>query len=231
MKKRTLFFRSFPVAALILSIFASLMLSACVGNKKEPVLPPIRMSERSSHGSIGGSMTTLEAEVNYSDAVACVRIGDWLGDHSDKVTTKFEAEVIEVIKGELPTKITLLQDGTSESTFANYPLFTAGNELLVLLKKSNSKAAQNENTYWITGSYFTVFDIVTFDSGEEYALARRSLLADTLQGTVRDLSGDNMLGESVLNELKRNDSIWNEVNRERTNIYSLDELISAIKGY
>lgn len=231
MKKRTI--KLIPACALILSIAAGLLLSACAVEEKEPVLPPIRMSENPARGSVVGPIGSPSELIEGSDAIACVRIGDWLGDTGDTITTMFEAEVTEVIKGELPKKITLLQEGASDFTFEGHPLFTAGNELLVFLTKCrnfpDARYTLPDNAYVTAGAYITVFDIVTLESGERYAVPRHRAAAYIVPPSVRNLENDRLLIKEVFKELKLSDNIWEKLNRNEGRFYSLDEFISAIK--
>lgn len=235
--------RSFIAAAAAIGIASAAALTLLilgskgllnVPEKKEAVLPPIRMSESPAIGSIGGPLGSARELIEGSDAIACVRIGDWLGDSGDTITTMFEAEVTEVIKGDLPKKITLLQGGTSEFTFAGHPLFTAGNELLVFLIKCENSPGRRytlpDNSYVSAGAQITVFDIVTLENGEKYAIPRHRAHY-SIMPAVSNLSGDRKLMQQALDALKEADSIWEEVNKDDRYLYSLDNFIAAIKRF
>lgn len=233
MNNMTRFYRQITAAALICCFLAALMLPGCKEEGREAVLPPIRMSDHPANGSIGGPLGSLKEAAEASDAVACVRIGDWLGDHEDKVTTMFEAEVTRIVKGELPERIVLHQDGTSEYTYTNYPLFTAGNEMLVLLKKTRPHPGYggktSDDAYYISGAFLTVFDIVTLDSGESYAIPRRALDDEFYPEEVDNFAYDLRLTEKVSEELVRSDGIWKRIDRSFDRIFSLDELAESLK--
>lgn len=202
---------------------------------KQPVLPPIRMSERPGFCSFVMPYNTPREFVEGSDAIARVRIGDWLGDTGDMITTKFEAEVTELIKGELPKKITLLQEGGSDFTLRGNPLYTAGNELLLFLNKCQNFPGQRytlpDDAYISSCSYIAVFDIVRLENGEEYALARHRLVKNLVPGRAFNVAtGQNQrLRDEISAALKRSDPIWETTQREMGYIYSLDALIAGIK--
>lgn len=234
MKKRTLFPRFFTAAALILSILAGALLVSCAGNKKEPVVPPVRTAGKlliDYSTSIEERMTDA---VENADAVAYVRIGDWLGDTDDSYAM-YEFETVELIRGELPEGSVLLQDGSSTGTIPNFPLFTAGNELLLFLKKCGDYTKEHLNlpndSYFIGGSSYTVSDIVTLESGQKFLIPRESMFANgVLPGVANSIAADIKLRESCLDELKRADEIWNDIPRSINYVCYLDKIIAAIKA-
>lgn len=134
-------------------------------SEKEIILPPTRYGKYDTICALVESYT-FESAFKESDMVARVRVGNWLGEKERSWITYFEADVIEIYKGDEIGNIVLLQDADSDSTLKWYPLFTYGNELLVFLKHGLDE--QYENTYWIIGSYTTVFDVITTDSGDVY---------------------------------------------------------------
>ena len=228
MKKRTSFPRFFTAAALILSILAGALLVSCAGNKKEPVLPPVRMT-----GKLLIDYST-SIEERMADAVAYVRIGDWLGD-TDDVYAMYEFETVELIRGELPEGSVLLQDGSSTGTIPDFPLFTAGNELLLFLKKCGDYSKEHLNlpndSYFIGGSSYTVSDIVTLESGQKFLIPRESMFANgVLPGVAESIAADIKLRASCLDELRRADEIWNDIPRRSNYVCYLDKIIAAIKA-
>ena len=235
MKKRTSFPRFLTAAALILSILAGALLVSCAGNKKEPVLPPARTAGKMLIDYSTSIEERMTDAVENADAVACIRIGDWLGDTSDDRNTMFEAETIELIRGELPERFVLLQDGTSTGTVYGFPLFTAGNELLLFLKKcgdtTKSLLALPDDSYFIGGSPYTVSDIVTLESGQKFLIPRESMFANgVLPGVAKSIAADIKLRESCLDELRRADEIWNDIPRSINYVCYLDKIIAAIKA-
>ncbi|MBQ4428260.1 MAG: hypothetical protein II871_00615 [Clostridia bacterium] len=233
MKKRTSFPRFFTAAAMILSILAGALLVSCAGNKKEPVVPPMRMAEYPADSSLGNVPGTVQEAIERSDAVAMVRVGDWLGETTDKLTTLFNAEVIETIKGELPAKFTLLQGGSSEFTYRDYPLFTYGNELFLFLTKISDENREflkfPENTYKITGTYTSVMHLIELD-GEKYVIPRDYALLENMPESVKNLAKDEAFLKRAVDELKRSDSVLSKVNIAYAHVYKLDELVSMVKA-
>ena len=174
--------RKIVVALLLVFIIASniVTLHSCCGNTfgkvrirdgKIVVLPPTR---------IGKSITKVQFEKEYtfksafaeSDMVAHIRIGNWKSEDSNRNATYYRATVLHQYKGDEVKNIILRQSGSSEST--SYPLFTYGNELLVFCKKAEGK----KDSYWILGSFTTVLDAATTESGELYFLDRYGILGE-----------------------------------------------------
>ncbi len=232
MKKRIRFPRFFCSAVLALGILSSLLLSGCTVNKAEPVVPPMRMAEYPSEANFGYMPASIAGEIADSDAVACVRIGDWLGYTKDMYSSLYSVETVETVKGSLPAKFTLIQDGSSKFTLEGHPLFTAGNELLLFLRKTTDEANKQyeltDETYTITCAQMTTFDIVSVES-EEYAVPRHYALLETMPASVHDLAQDNAFLKKAVDGLIRSDNIWEKVNTKPNHVYRLDELIRAIK--
>lgn len=233
MKSRTPFHRFLTVSALIMSILALAVLVSCAGNKKKPVVPPTRIAGKMIIDYSTSIEERMTDAVENADAVACVRIGDWLGDTDDRYSI-FEFETIELIRGELTEGAVLLQDGTSTGTIDGFPLFTAGNELLLFLEKcsdiTRSQLDLPADSYFIAGAPYTVSDIVTLESGERFIIPRDSKFASgVLPGVSKSFAADLKLRESCLDELKRADEIWNDIPRSINYVYYLDKLIAAMK--
>ena len=236
MKKRTSFPRFFTAVVLILSILAGALLVSCAGNKKEPVLPPVRIPKSPAFVSYTDTHENIIRDaVKNAQAVACVRIGDWLGETVDLLYTTFEAEVIETVRGELPKNIVLLQDGTADSSLSSkrWPIFTAGNELFLFLNKyENHPGARNiqpDNAYYIAGMTLTVCDMVMLDSGEKYVIPRDSLMSANVPGVSKCLVFDRAIIQSCFDEIKRVDPVWNEVERSNKYVLPFEKLVAAIK--
>lgn len=167
MKKR------FYAAALLFAL--ALLFTACA-SPSGAVLPPVR------YGTKGTAQVSLEKAYTFetayaeADMVAHVRIGNWLSEDNENGLTCYQAAVIKQYKGENLSQIVLKQDGSSQVTLKNYPLFTAGNEFLLFLKKGI-----DADTYWIEGAYTTMLDVVADDSGEEYFIDRYGMLGETIK--------------------------------------------------
>lgn len=137
-------------------------------------MPPNRFGSASR--SIARTYTFEEA-VKSADAVVHARVGNWLGDNDDDMTTSFAAEAVAVYKGDIPEDFVLIQDGkgVSESKKAavqGYPLFTYGNELFLFLRKVEPELYSfdyPENSYFICGVHNTVYYVARDLDGNAYA--------------------------------------------------------------
>lgn len=193
------------------------------------VLPASRTGKGMSYGSIAADYATISLIYEASDAVARVRIGNWLDEN--QYETYYQAEVIEVYKGTLPEEIIIQQDGTSRATFSGYPLFFHGEEKLIFLKKTDiSDFASPEEAgpytgtaYWIPGSYMGVFDCTTDDTGELYfADCFNALNFSGFELT--DYSNDSTVVSQVYTQL---DSVYK---RKIQGIYLVSELIDCLNN-
>ena len=129
---------------------ALVLLTACSGRGTEP---PVRIGEAIGEASLLRSYSAAEA-FQEADAVALVRVGDWLGEQDGGFPiTFYKAAVVKSYKGDLPREFTLMQNGGSAGTYEDYPLYTCGNELLVFLRKAD---ADYPDAYQSVGSFSTV---------------------------------------------------------------------------
>jgi len=136
---------------------------------EEPVLPPCRISERSVISASLANKYTLVSAFEDADVVAHIKVGDWLEEDAELMSSFFEAEIIRIYKGKTEDKIVLEQDGTSTGTLKGYPLLTYGKEVLVFLKDATSfEKIHYKDAYWIIGSYTTLLDACYDDKGNVY---------------------------------------------------------------
>jgi len=143
---------------------------------------PVRVGQGEALVSVWGY--TLEEAVEASDLVLDVTVTSWLGeDLSDIMSTFFEAKVNTILKGNAPDIITIKQNGNSQCTLRDFPLFQRGNRLIVFLKKGEEQIfdldfdLDYDNAYWILSSYTTVLHVQTVD-GKTYALDRYGMLTE-----------------------------------------------------
>lgn len=171
----------------LLSLFAApfmLLAAGCSPSIEMPansdddsiVPPPSRVGE--------GTFTvflkkryTFETAFSEADAVARVRVGNWLYEDTENDSTYFEAKVPECFKGNIPENFTLYQTGSSHETLEGFPLFTYRKELLLFLNQG--KEPGDELLYWIIGSYSTVIDVSYDNDGNRY-YAPHSILGETV---------------------------------------------------
>ena len=136
---------------------------------EERVLPPCRISEKSVISASLAKKYTLTSAYEDADVVAHIKVGDWLEEDAELMSSFFEAEIIRIYKGKAEDKIVLEQDGTSTGTLKGYPLLTYGKEVLVFLKDATSfEKIHYKDAYWIIGSYTTLLDACYDDKGNVY---------------------------------------------------------------
>ena len=156
---------------------ALVLLTACSGRGTEP---PVRIGEAIGEASLLRSYSAAEA-FQEADAVALVRVGDWLGEQDGGFPiTFYKAAVVKSYKGDLPREFTLMQNGGSAGTYEDYPLYTCGNELLVFLRKAD---ADYPDAYQSVGSFSTVLYAADAVDGTRYYLDRFGLMSMREQET------------------------------------------------
>ena len=85
-----------------------MLLTACSSRGTEP---PVRIGEAIGEASLLRSYSAAEA-FQEADAVALVRVGDWLGEQDGGFPiTFYKAAVVKSYKGDLPREFTLMQNG------------------------------------------------------------------------------------------------------------------------
>ena len=195
-------------------------LSDTEGNAPEAdiVLPPVRYSDGEVHASLDKEYT-FEATFEEADAVAHIRVGNWLYEREDQGSTCFEAEIIDCYKGDITGSFVLKQDGYSNGTLKGYPLFTHGNELLLFMRKSEDEGT-GSICYWILGSFSTVLYASYDDSGNLYYLNPFKHFTEALD--IPDYSGRSALSAEILNNDARSDKIHEGFSYSR--VFSADDL-------
>ena len=165
---------------------ALVLLTACSSRGTEP---PVRIGEAIGEASLLRSYSAAEA-FQEADAVALVRVGDWLGEQDGGFPiTFYKAAVVKSYKGDLPREFTLMQNGGSAGTYEDYPLYTCGNELLVFLRKAD---ADYPDAYQSVGSFSTVLYAADAVDGTRYYLDRFGLMSMREQET-----GDSALEQPL----------------------------------
>lgn len=197
---------------------------------KAPVLPPTRTGASSASGSLARKYT-FETAFADADAVACIRVGDWLGENTEILSTYYEATVLECFKGDLSGTFTLIQDGCSVSTLKGYPLFTSGNEMLVFLKEAteSDKEATGldyDDLYWIIGSFTTLMDLVSDEDGNRYFGDRCGVLSETLHD-LPNYAKNAAIAQSVFSCMSAADPL---VKSPYSYLYAEEELLSLLRA-
>lgn len=156
---------------------ALVLLTACSGRGTEP---PVRIGEAIGEASLLRSYSAAEA-FQEADAVALVRVGDWLGEKTEGFPyTYYEADALECYKGDIPAHFTLMQSGASTSTYEDYPLYTYGNQLLLFLDQTQTDWGeayiQYPGAYVNVCSFITMMYVADADDGSRYFVDRFGLM-------------------------------------------------------
>ena len=153
---------------------ALVLLTACSGRGTEP---PVRIGEAIGEASLLRSYSAAEA-FQEADAVALVRVGDWLGEQDGGFPiTFYKAAVVKSYKGDLPREFTLMQNA---GTYEDYPLYTCGNELLVFLRHSQTDWGeayiQYPGAYVNVCAFIPMMSAANADAGSRYFVDRFGLM-------------------------------------------------------
>lgn len=232
---------------IFLSIVSVVMLTLCVGcgeaNRNENktdgenngnageveniVLPPTRVG-KSDMSPLLAKGYTFQTAMEDAEVVARIQIGNWLGEDTEKISTYFEAKVLQCFKGTIPENFTLLQDGCSDCTMMkpSYPLFTYGNELLVFLKEAEG-LDNYSSPYWIIGSFSTFLDVSYDDNDIRYYVDRYGILGETMNISNNYAHESNVRAE-VYNIAATADSMVSEQNYDYSYIFSESDLVALM---
>lgn len=195
------------------------------------VLPPVRVGTKGySQASFHERVGSIESLCEFVDAIAIVRIGNWLGEDSN--TTFYDAEVLSIVAGTIPEHFTLLQAGNSRITMKFYPLYTHGDEVLVFLQKSTHHPEEgcsypDNNSYWVAGCHTTSLEVVTDEEGNTYFVDRFYLI-DRSSIELNDMMSDSSVYNTVNQVLATRDAEVIQFKAKYNSIYSLDELKAKI---
>lgn len=98
---------------------------------------------------------SFEENVANADAILKVTIGDMKQEleTGGVPQTIYEATVLDVMKGNVPDTVNILQDGTRKMPFKDIPLFSKGETYLLALKETEDVVIYND-TYWILDEYY-----------------------------------------------------------------------------
>ncbi len=216
-----------------------LVLSLCIGSlapAKETVLPPARYGAGYMEASLARSYTIEEA-FSDADAIAWIRVGSWLGERDHPLAcTFFDAEVIQCYKGEIPENFVLKQLGSSAYTFRGYPLFTAGNEMLLFLKNADLEIDNEEydNCFIIMGTFSTVMDISKDQKGDIYVSDRFGMLGKSVvedYGTVKNHASAPALQKELADSCAANDAIQSACVNDSRYIFCIEEIENMMTDF
>ncbi len=201
--------------------------------EKEIVLPPVRKNEVGLFASSYGF--SIEEALELADAVAWVRVGNWLGEANDIINRSFfEVEVVQCFKGEISNEFVLCHLGSSAGTFTNLPLPTYGNEFLLFLDETPSwmNTDAYEITYYNIGMYDTWMDVVKDEAGNVYVSAVMSIFGESITALAQDAK--NLVNDVQLKkELETKAKVIDEIQCERVEntdyLFQLDALKEYLK--
>lgn len=208
------------------------------------VVPPTRVTANPSKGLYMETCTTMEELYENADVIAYIRVKNWLGDATQEEysgVTCFEAEVLEVYKGDIGNEFVLVQDGTSTRTYKDYPLFTYGKEMLVFLAEGKSREEnvkekhpdypdfEYDNAYILCGGPTNIWYTTSID-GQVYITPKfdSAIKDDMISMTAQ--ACDSTISVRVADSLMTADSIDNPGN-SLDFVIKLDDMIEFIKTY
>ena len=214
----------------ILCLLLAVMLIASLGGcadtfLKDAKLPPARTGAANMYASLAKEYT-FETAFEEADAVARIQVGSWLGEDTNLKATYFQARVLECFKGNMPDTFTLRQDGCTTHTYTGYPLFTAGNELLVFLNEGS--ITTYDSPYWIIGTYTTFMDVLYDNAGNRYYGDRKGHLGQTVE-IGKNYTFDYELFQQMYENLKETDSLFAEREYQFPYIYAEADLKAYLK--
>lgn len=188
--------------------------------ESKPVLPPNRFGDATVHDIFCPESLGLVGRV---DAVARVLIGDWLGD-SIYHYTLYDAAVLECYSGDLPERIVVRLEGSSQNPITGSPLYTYGNELLLLLSETGAADMGHNSVYASSQLGFTAFYIGYDDGGTAYAVPCK---LNRLHHGEDIKNRADAVGDEVLSGLIENDpEVWSD--RSVETAFLLDDLVARI---
>lgn len=205
------------------------------------VVPPTRVSANPSKAMYVGGCTTMEELYEESDVIAYIRIKNWLGDATQEEylgVTCFEAEVLEVYKGDIEDEFVLVQMGTPARTCKDYPLHTYGQEMFVFLYDIQDYLSgletyhppfEYENSYQTVGGPLNIWYTAEVD-GEMYIAPKfdSAIKDDMISMTAQ--ACDSTVSSRVAYSLMAADAIDNPGN-SLDFVIKLDDMIEFIKTY
>ena len=193
-------------------LITALLLTAvgCTTNEKTPeaeiVLPPVRMSDHLAQSSWTEECSLGNLKSHHAQ-IACIRIGNWLGEGS--MLSFYNVELTQRISGDLPESFILAQLGSSQASYGK-PLFRYGDEHLVFVEKEDNWENWHE-FYDMPFDHLSIFDIVTVSSGEKYAVDLCGMLSRTICLHVDNRAADEAFAEALREAMIDNDPLLGEL--------------------
>jgi len=205
------------------------------------VLPPSRIGLNDNGKTIYATRYSLVSAIKEADAIAHVRIGNWIGEDTIWGYTYFETKVIECYKGDLPENIILEQEGCSSWTIKGYPLYTAGDEWFLFLRRTYndpindhySAFREDGNTYHGLNDFLTVMIPIKDDFGEDFLLDQRGGLSENndlneFPAEIYNYAKETHRFKNLSLQLTAKDPLMEEYNVQLQYIYLKEDIISLI---
>ncbi len=185
----------------VLAVCLTLTLGACVRQEDDGIVrPPVRQAGGMLIDYVRGY--NLEEAMEEAELVVWVRIGNWLGEAGDY--TRFEAQVLQCLKGDHTGTIEICQMGNSRCTVRGYPLFTYGNEKLLFLTYSQDRG------WCMINDNQTVMDVVQCQDGKAYATPCFvwMLKNDGVPAPLKNYASDAALRQEICDVLTARDALY-----------------------
>lgn len=191
--------------------------------KPQILLPPSRVGHGTVYPTVVSKYKTLEGMFSVCDAIAVVRIGNWLKENDS--FSYFEASVLTCLYGKLPDNIVVYQLGTSKNTIPGTVIASYGDELLMFLCSNEGKGAF-ENSYFPAGVYFGSFDAILL--GTEYVFVDRYSIILNSNLHLTNLFVNDEYKQHIHSELKARYGTYASQMQSYSAAYSVNELMSEL---
>lgn len=216
---------------ILLVIFKLLLFASCNSAQEQNediVLPPNRMNEGTAFFVSYNYDDNVINAIKKADAVAHIKIGNWVGEVGENGvgSTYFEAEVMNVFKGNLPQKIRFTQSGYSGGNLNDFPLYTYGNELLIFMRE------YQKDCYSSMYSKETAFDVITAPDGEIYVVDTSvNSVFRNIKNELKNHTDNLLLTSQLIKTKKDNDPFWKEYNTVRIyRVFKFEDVLEYVSS-
>lgn len=197
--------------------------------------PKVRIAEKTRQADFVKKYS-LESLTKEADAVAWIRIGNWIGESETLGVSTFSAEVKEEIKGDLGgkgTMITVVQEGTSKCTVENHPIFTGGNDVILFLKRAEDEIQTGSGKVYriIDGSRSVFYTTLITRNSERFATTLNAEWLTRMPNGIPNIANIDEMWKTVFAALAVNDKLWDSIVVDTRLVYSYDLIKAAIKAY
>ncbi|WP_242227464.1 hypothetical protein [Bacillus cereus group sp. BfR-BA-01315] len=163
------------------------------------------------HGEL--DVSSFKETLSEADLVVKVKIGDKVKEFNEPSPgTLYNAKVQETLKGQAGADIKVLQQGNSDYSFNGNPLFTKGQEFILVLKKA---VGLGENVYWLLGEETQIYQVVGDGSLKRWAAHDASQFED-----IEDKAKTEAENKGVV--IQRSQSVEQTV-KQKENVQILNE--------